>query len=154
MASISDAGTVFWLTFYDQGGRAFTFSDVSAPLSSSEWTTVKATYNQFWFGTPVDTGNLVQWRLLVEGWEGTADSTPRSGTFYVDNVRITIPPTLSIMGTTLKMSDLIPGTTYTILQTSNLAEWTAATTIQATGTTATWTIPAGQLGFYRVSYTP
>jgi len=154
MASISDAGTVFWLTFYDQGGRAFTFSDVSAPLSSSEWTTVKATYNQFWFGTPVDTGNLVQWRLLVEGWEGTADSTPRSGTFYVDNVRITIPPTLSIMDTTLKMSDLIPGTTYTILQTSNLAEWTTATTIQATGTTATWTIPAGQLGFYRVYYTP
>jgi hypothetical protein len=52
------------------------------------------------------------------------------------------------------MSDLIPGTTYTLRQTPDFSQWTT-TTIQATATSQTWPIPAGQpKGFYQLFYTP
>jgi hypothetical protein len=54
----------------------------------------------------------------------------------------------------LQMSDLIPGTTYTLGQTADFSQWTT-TTIQATATSQTWPIPAGQpKGFYQLFYTP
>ena len=53
----------------------------------------------------------------------------------------------------LRLSSLIPGTDYTLRITENLSQWTT-TTIHATTDTATWTIPAGKLGFYQVFYTP
>ena len=157
---IADGGTSFWLTFYDEGGRSINFNGTFNEVFTGEWTTIKASYNQFWSGSPTDTGNLVQWRLLVQGWTGTAEGSPGplTGVFYVDDVQITIPPTAAVVkeGTslTLQLSDLISGTTYTIRQTEDFAQWTTAGTIQATGTTATWPIPAGQKGFYQVSYTP
>jgi hypothetical protein len=105
----------------------------------------------------VDTGNLVQWRLLVEGWQGTVESTALSGAFYVDNIQITVPPVLAVVqqggGLVLRMNDLIPGTTYTIRQTADFSQWTT-TTIQATSSSQTWPIPAGQKGFYQLFYTP
>jgi hypothetical protein len=157
LASVADGGTVFYLSFYDQGGNAINFT-TSAPVTSSEWTKLEASFGQFWSGAVVDTGNLVQWRVLVEGWQGTVDSQPMSGTFAVDNIMITVPPVLAVVrqgnGLQLSMSDLIPGTTYTLRQTSDFSQWTT-TTIQATATSQTWPIPAGQpKGFYQLFYTP
>jgi hypothetical protein len=157
LAPIADGGTTFYLSFYDGAGSAINFSTPAAPVISSEWTTLKAGFNQFWSGAVVDTGNLVRWRILVEGWTGTAESTPLSAAFYVDEIRITIPPVLSIVpeGAALKlhMDSLIPGTTYTLRMTPDFSQWTT-TTIQATSSSATWNIPPGQKGFYQLFYTP
>ena len=67
LAPVADSGTVFYISFYDQGGNPMSFT-TSAPVTNSAWTKLQANYNQFWSNASVDTGNLVQWRLLVEGW--------------------------------------------------------------------------------------
>jgi hypothetical protein len=156
LAPVADGGTVFYLSFYDQGGNPINFT-TSAPVTSSGWTKLQASFGQFWSSAVVDTGNLVQWRVLVEGWQGTVDSQPLSGTFAVDDIMITVPPVLAVVrqGTALqlRMSDLIPGTAYTLRQTADFSQWTT-TTIQATATSQTWPIPAGQKGFYQLFYTP
>jgi hypothetical protein len=159
LASIADAGTTFWLSFYDEAGSRFTFSSDAAPVISADWTTVQAPYNSFWADSIVDTGNLVQWRILVEGWEGTAEFPAQSAAIYVDDIRVVVPvpPVLAIIqeGGSLKlqMSNLIPGTTYTLRQTTNFSTW-STTTINATATSQTWTIPPGQSGFYQLFYAP
>lgn len=157
LAPIADDGTIFWLSFMDKDGRRFTYSTLAPVVSSSEWTTIKAPYGEFWANSPVDTGNLVGWQFLVEGWQGTAEFLAMSGAFYIDDVRITVPPVLSVKqeagGLKLHMDSLIPGTTYTLRQTADLSQWTT-TTIQATATSQTWDIPAGQKGFYQLYYTP
>jgi hypothetical protein len=158
LAPLADDGTSFWLSFYDTAGRGLNFSTPAAPVISSEWTAVTASFDQFWSDTIVDIGNLVQWRILVEGWTGTADSTAQSATFYVDDIRISVPPVLSIVseGAALKlrMDSLIPGTTYTLRMTPDFSQWTT-TTILATSTSATWSIPTGQQkGFFQLYYTP
>jgi len=75
----------------------------------------------------------------------------------VDDIRITVPPVLAVVrqGSALQllMNDLMPGTTYTLRQTTNFSQWTT-TTFQATVTSRTWPIPAGQKGFYQLYYTP
>ncbi len=158
LAPLADAGTTFWISFYDQAGRRFTYNTEAAPVISSEWTTLKASYNDFWADTVVDTGNLVQWRILLEGWQGTVDSQPLSAAIYVDDIRISVPPGLAIVseGGVLKlhMSNLIPGTTYTIRMTADLSQWTT-TTVQASIDTMTWPVPTGQQKqFFQVYYTP
>jgi hypothetical protein len=157
LAPVADGGTVFYLSFYDQGGNPIHFT-TSAPVTSSQWTKLEANFGQFWpGGAVVDTGNLVQWRLLVESWQGTIDSTALSGAFYVDNIQVTVPPVLAVVrqgsALVLRMNDLIPGTTYTLRQTADFSQWTT-TTIQATSTSQTWPIPAGQKGFFQLYYTP
>jgi hypothetical protein len=72
LAPVADGGTVFYISFYDQGGNPIHFT-TSAPVTSSQWTKLEARFGQFWSSAVVDTGNLVQWRILVEGWQGTAD---------------------------------------------------------------------------------
>ncbi|HEY9171912.1 MAG TPA: hypothetical protein VI136_06480 [Verrucomicrobiae bacterium] len=157
LAPVADAGTTFWLSFYDEAGRGINFSTPAAPLISSEWTTLKARFDQFWTGTVVDTGNLVQWRILAEGWMGTPESAPQSATIYVDDIRVTVPPVLAVVrdggGLKLQMNGLIPGTTYTLQMTSDFSSW-STTTINATSTSATWPIPAGQKSFFQLFYTP
>ena len=54
---------------------------------------------------------------------------------------------------TLRMDSLIPGTTYTLRQTTDFSQWTT-TTFQATSTRQTSPIAAGQKCFYQLSYTP
>ena len=156
LAPVADDGTVFYISFYDQGGNAINYT-TSAPVTNAQWTKLEASYNQFWSSAVVDTGNLVQWRILVEGWTGTADSTPLSATFYVDDIVVTVPPVLSIVpdagGLKLQMNNLLPGTTYTLRQTTDFANWTT-TSILATSASQTWPIPAGQRGFYQLYYTP
>jgi hypothetical protein len=157
LAPVADDGTVFYLSFYDQGGNNINFTTPAAPVISSGWTKLQASYSQFWSGAVVDTGNLVQWRILVEGWMGTADSTALSASFAVDDIQITVPPVLAVVrngsALTLRMDSLLPGTSYTLRQTSDFSHWTT-TTIQATSTSQTWPIPAGQKGFYQLFYTP
>ncbi len=162
LAPVADGGTVFYISFYDQAGGAINFTTPAAPVISSEWTQLKASFGQFWSGGTVDTGNLVQWRVLVEGWTGTADSTPMSASFAVDDIEITVPPVLAVTwdadGLRLHMDDLIPGTTYTLRTSLDLAQWTT-TTFQATSTSETQSIPwpvppAPQAGFFQLFYTP
>jgi hypothetical protein len=157
LAPVADGGTVFYLSFYDQGGNALHFTTPAAPVIASGWTKLQASFNQFWSSAVVDTGNLVQWRLLVEGWQGTADSTALSASFAVDNIQITVPPVLAIVpqgsALVLQMNDLIPGTTYTLRQTTDFSNWTT-TTILATAASQTWPVPAGQKGFFQLFYTP
>lgn len=152
LAPIADAGTSFWLSFYDKAGKRMNFS-TSAPVSSGEWVTLEAPYSAFWGDTTViDSGNLVQWRILVEGWEGTAESTALSGAFYIDDIRIGVPsaatPTLSIARTgdtlTFSMGELTAGTTYELRTSANLVQWTTAATITADSGTATWSTKADQ----------
>jgi hypothetical protein len=158
LAPVADDGTTFWLSFYDEAGGAINFSTPAAPVISSEWTNLTAPYDQFWSTSTVDTGNLVQWRILVEGWMGTTNSPALSGTFYVDDIWITIPPVLAVVveqgALSLQMDSLIPGTTYTLRISPDLSQWTT-TTIQASSTSATWPIPAGQQkSFFQLFYTP
>ena len=117
-----------------------------------------AHYNQFWSGSPTDTGNIVQWRLLVQGWTGSAASTAMSGAFYVDDIWIGVPPVLNLaLGTgnnkQLEMTGLIPGTEYTLRESPDLVNWTS-TKITPTASTYVLPIPAGNKGFYQLYYVP
>jgi hypothetical protein len=157
LAPVADDGTVFYLSFYDQAGNAVHFTTAGAPVTSSNWTILKASYNQFWSTAVVDTGNLVKWRLLVEGWTGTSSSPALSGTFYVDNIKITLPPVLSVVksGTalSLKMDSLLPGTNYTLLETTNFAQWSTST-VHATSSSQSMPITVDKRRSYRLYYTP
>lgn len=155
LAEIADAGTTFWLSFYDEAGRGINFSTPAAPVISSEWVTLTAGFNQFWTGATVDTGNLVQWRILVEGWMGTPDSPARSGSFQVDDIRMAIPPELSLSWEGnelhLRMDRLIPGGTYELRSTQNFSQWNSVEVFEATATSATRTIPTSDpSAFYQV----
>lgn len=156
---IADAGTSFWVSFYDKGGKRMNFS-TSAPVSSGEWVALEAPYSAFWGDlTTIDSGNLVQWRILVEGWEGTAESPEMSGAFYIDDIRIGVPsaavPSLAVARTgdtlTFTMGNLAPGTAYELKSSSNLVQWTTAATVTADADTATWTAKPDQpAAFFRL----
>lgn len=159
LAELADAGTTFWLSFYDKAGRGMNFSTPAAPVISSEWTRLEARLADFNNTTTVDVGNLVQWRILVEGWQGTAESAARTGTFYVDDIRITLEaaelPTLAVVRTgatwTLQMTHLAPGTTYQVRTSPNFTQWSTAHTIQATSDSAAWVIPMTETqAFYQL----
>jgi len=152
LAAIADSGTVFWLSFYDQAGRGINYITPTAPVISADWTTIEARLPDFGDTSTVDIGNLVQWRILVEGWMGTADNVALSGTFYVDDIRITIPPTeqptLSLSpdaaGFQLTMDHLIVGANYELRTSSDCATWTVVGATNATSTTATWPVANNQ----------
>ena len=157
LAPVADGATSFWLTFYDASDRAINFTTSEAPVITSEWTTLRAAYTDFWGDSVADTGNLVRWRILVQGWEGTPESPAQSAAIYVDDIRVAVPPTLAIVregsNLQLQLGDLVTGATYTIRQTTDFVTWTN-TALTATGPTQTWTIPAGQWGFFQVATAP
>lgn len=164
LAEVLDEGTSFWISFYDKADNSFNFNGVTAAVVSNEWTTVEAPFQAFWNNAPVDTGNLVKWRILVQGWAGTADSAPMSGAFYVDNIRMTVPSaqqpllTMHREGGVLKctIDFLTPQTTYDLQMTTdlthtNLSSWNIATTINAISNPVTWTVPNNQpRAFFRL----
>jgi hypothetical protein len=157
LAPVADGGTVFYLSFYDQGGNVLNFT-TSAPVTSSGWTKLQASFGQFWSSAVVDTGNLVQWRVLVEGWQGTVDSQPMSGTFAVDDIMITVPPSLAVVqqgtGLQLLMNNLIPGTWYTLELTTNFAH-PVTYSFPANSPSDTWPVlPEQKAAFFRLYYTP
>jgi hypothetical protein len=127
-------------------------------VTSSEWTKVEAPFGQFWSSSVVDTGNLVQWQLLVEGWRGTPDSTPLSGNFYVDDIQGAFPPSLTVIhqGTDLQllMNNLMPETWYTLELTTNFLR-PVEYSFPANSPSQTWPVlPEQRCGFFRLYYTP
>lgn len=88
LASVADAATSFWLSFYDSGARPTHLIIPASTVTNADWTTISATLADFTDYSGVDIGNIVQWRILVQGWEGTAENAPMSGTFYVDDIKI------------------------------------------------------------------
>lgn len=98
LAPVADGGTAFWLSFYDTAGRPIHYVTPPAPVTAGEWTTLEAGLAAFGDPAAVDIGNLVGWRILVQGWEGTALNEAQSGAFYVDDIRITVPAGLQVSG--------------------------------------------------------
>lgn len=159
LASVADAATSFWVTFYDAAGSPIHYSTDAAPVISPEWTQITARFADFRGTDTADVGNLVRWRILVQGWEGTAESAEASGTFVVDDIRVEVPaaerPTLTLTrngaALVLGMEGLVAGTTYEVRTSSDLRQWSRATEIQATSSTATWGVtPGGASAFYQV----
>jgi hypothetical protein len=152
LASVADAGTVFELSLYDKAGNSISYWAAPTNVTSSDWVTLQAQFQDFGDTSSVDIGNLVQWRLLVEGWTGTADSVAQSGAFYIDDLRITVPsasgPSLAVnrdnAGLQFTMSNLTVGASYDVRTSPDLSKWTTATTITATATTATWSTKPDQ----------
>ena len=97
LALLADAGTSVWLSFYDANGGAIHHVRNAAVVTSDDWVTVQARLADFGDTTAVDVGNLVGWRILVQGWEGTPESSSQPGTFLVDDLRIAVP-TLQVSG--------------------------------------------------------
>lgn len=91
LALLSDPGTSVWLSFYDANGGAIHHVRNASVVTSDEWVTVEARLADFGDTSSVDVGNLVGWRILVQGWEGTVESSAQPGTFLVDDVRIAVP---------------------------------------------------------------
>ena len=157
LAPVADEGTMLRLSFYDQAGNAIHFT-TSAPVTSAAWTKVEARFDQFWSDAVVDTGNLVQWQILVEGWKGRPDSTPLSGSFYVDDIQGAFPPMLTMVhqGTNMQllMDNLIPGTLYTLELTTNFVR-PVTYTFPANSSSEIWPVlPEQSTGFFRLYYTP
>jgi hypothetical protein len=157
LASVADAGTTFWLSFFDTAGRRIDFVTAGAPVVTSQWTTLEARLENFGDTSTVDIGNLVQWRLLVQAYEGVPEQAAMSATLYVDDIRMSIlPPVLSIMrdGNSLQLSAarLVLGKVYVLQSSTDLKQWTPGTSVTATSSTATWTVPAAQkLEFLRLA---
>jgi hypothetical protein len=149
LAAVADEGTTFWLSFYDRSGRGINYSTPADPVISMEWTSLEARFEDFSGTSTVDIGNLVQWRILVEGWKGTAETPAMSGVFHVDDIRITIPslepPVLALVreagGLSLDMSRLTAGKAYEVRTSPDLVQWSTATMVDATSSTTRWTIP-------------
>lgn len=158
LAQVADDGTSFWISFYDKTGQGINYLSGADVVTSGEWTTITAAFQDFWSTSPVDLGNLVQWRLLVQGWTGSPESEPSSGSFQVDDIRITVPtvpPSLAISrgGDSLKvqLSQLTPGKTYELRVTPDLKQWSTATTLTATTSTAEWIVaPVVSHGFFQL----
>lgn len=150
LAAIADAGSNFWLSFYDGAGNRMNYITDAAPVISSDWTTLQITMDDFGSTSTIDTGNLVQWRILVEGW--AEDQPALSATFYVDDIRISTPviqqPVLTATeengNVRLEMAQLTPGVEYQLLSSANLIDWSLVTVIVADSDTATWPVDADQ----------
>jgi hypothetical protein len=159
LAGVADSGTVLWLSFYDQTGRGINYITAPDPVISTEWTTLQAHLADFGDTSTVDIGNITQWRILVEGWMGTADSAALSASVYVDDIRITVPPPeqpiLSLgpdgAGFKLTMDHLTVGANYELRSSPDCAQWSLVTATNASSTTATWLIPNNQpKAFFRL----
>jgi len=148
LAQIADAGSNFWLSFYDGAGNRMNYITDAAPVISSDWTTLQITMDDFGGTSTIDTGNLVQWRILVEGW--AEDKPALSGTFYIDDIRVSMPvvqqPVLTATEENgkvrLDMAQLTPGVEYELLSSANLTDWSLVTVIVADSDTATWPVDA------------
>lgn len=107
--------------------------------------------------------SLVRFAFFQYGSEAAID--PYTATIHVDDLSIRStpltdgpgdPPILSIArgaapSLTLSMGRLVPGKTYLLLTSTDLASWRESAEITATGATATWTIAAPQgTAFYRL----
>ncbi|MGV3773883.1 MAG: hypothetical protein ACO1QB_13350 [Verrucomicrobiales bacterium] len=145
LAPVADAGTSFWISFYDTEGRATNFIVPNSVVTNSDWSLLEADLADFGDTSLVDIGNLAQWRILVQGWEGTAESPAQSVTFYVDNIQISEAnegaPSLSIAREGANLVISWPGSaTGFILESSSTvvgASWEAVAGVQNNQATIT-----------------
>ena len=103
-----------------------------------------------------DFSNIVQFKFYLCG-QGDPASVAYSATIYLDDLRILPAPVLTVVqkGISLQllMRDLMPGTSYTLQQTTNFTH-PVKYTFQANSTSQTFPIPPGQKGFYQLYYAP
>ena len=105
-----------------------------------------------------DLSNIVQFKFYLCG-QGDPASVAYSATIYLDDLRILPAPVLTVVqqGTSqhVLMNNLIPGTTYTLQQTTNITRpVTVKYSFSANSTSQTWPVPAGQQAFYKLYFTP
>ncbi len=160
LAAKADGGTSFWLSFYDKEGRGINFITTGGPVISSGWTTIQARLADFGDSSTVDVGNLVQWRLLVQAYEGQSTYEAMSATVYLDDLRmslvsndpIRLTATPSGTSLTVKATGVVAGKNYVIHSSADLKQWTAGAQVTADANGATWTIPMSQKQeFFKVS---
>jgi hypothetical protein len=154
LAGVADAGTSFWISFYDQAGRGINYVVPASVVTNSEWTSLEATLADFGDTSAVDIGNLVQWRILAQGWEGTADSAAQSAAVYVDDIKITIPPARPSLGIRRDATGVVISwpaaiTGYTLESTDKVSggTWVAVGGVQGSEATVT---PAAGNRFFRL----
>ena len=103
-----------------------------------------------------DLSNIVQFKFYLCG-QGDPASVAYSATIYLDDLRVLPAPVLTVVpqGTWLQllMKNLIPGTTYTVAQTTNFAH-AVTYTFQANSTSQTMPLAAGRMGFYQLYFAP
>jgi hypothetical protein len=162
LAGVTDDGTSFWVSFYDKADRPIHFVTSGAAVANPEWTTLELPFSSLPDTSTVDVGNLVKWRILVQGWTGTPESTELPGAaFYIDDIRIVVPtaqqPSVGISRVgkdlTLNLGGLTAGKSYDVKTSPTLAPaaWTTATTINATSATASWAVtPLESKAFYQL----
>ncbi|MDC0293316.1 hypothetical protein OAL47_03110, partial [Verrucomicrobia bacterium] len=150
LTEVADSGTNFWLSFYDAAGNRMNYITDIAPVISDDWTTLTITMDDFGDTSTIDTGNLVQWRILVEGW---AEANPAlSGAFFVDDIQVSTleiqqPVLTAVMeeqSVRVQMSQLTSGSEYELLMSENLTDWTLVTSIIADADTATHLVNTDQ----------
>ena len=161
LTEVADSGTNFWLSFYDAAGNRMNYITDIAPVISNDWTTLTINMDDFGDTSTIDTGNLVQWRILVEGW---AEANPAlSGSFFVDDIRVSTlemqQPVLTAFmeeqSVRVQMSQLTQGSEYELLMSDNLSEWTVVTSIVADADTATHLAnPDQKMAFYQLIEKP
>lgn len=162
LAATADEGTTFWISFYDNAGKNINFVFPKEIVTASDWTPIQLDFASLGDTSTVDIGNLVQWRILVQAWTGTADSAAATGTFQLDDIRLAVvpdeqgTPNLTIRRAAPKVEfnlvNLTAGRSYDVLTSADLKKWTTATSITATGTSSTWSItPDGTASFFRLS---
>lgn len=99
LAAVADGGTSFWLSFFDTAGRPIHYITEPAQVTSGEWTELSATLADFTDTAAVDIGNLVQWRILVQAWQGTPENAAQSAVFDIDDIQIRTTTGLVVSGT-------------------------------------------------------
>jgi hypothetical protein len=103
-----------------------------------------------------DLSNIVQFKFYLCG-QGDPASVAYSATIYLDDLTILPAPVLTVVqqGTSrqLLMNNLMPGTTYTLQQTTNFTR-PVKYTFPANSTSQKWPIPPGQIGFYQLYFAP
>ena len=161
LSEVADAGTNFWLSFYDTGGNRMNYITDIAPVISNEWTTLSIAMEDFGDTSTIDTGNLVQWRILVEGW---AEPNPvLSGSFFVDDIRVSTQPAQRAELTAIRegqqvriqMTQLTPGSEYDLRTSENLTDWALVTVIAADADSADHLVDSDQkMAFYQLIEKP
>ena len=160
LAAKADGGTSFWLSFYDNLGAGINFITDAQPLVSGEWTTIQARLADFGDTSTVDVGNLVQWRLLVQAYEGQAAFEPMSATIHIDDLSLSLAPaepltvTATPVGKSLQVTatGVVAGKIYVIYSSADLGTWTAGAQATATTSGATWTLPTtAKAEFFKVA---